>query len=45
MSFVNGDATNTNDATAPEVNLRTRNGQGVKRALLKIDTASGLLAG
>jgi hypothetical protein len=44
-TYINGDAGNSNYSTAQEVNLRTRFGQGVKRALVKINTTSGLLAG
>jgi hypothetical protein len=46
-TFVNGDDATTKStsyATATTVNLRTRNSQGVKRALLKINTTNSLLA-
>jgi hypothetical protein len=46
-TYINGDSDTTktsNYSTATMVTLQTRNGQGVKRALLQINTGSGLLS-
>ncbi|MEI7437275.1 MAG: DNRLRE domain-containing protein, partial [bacterium] len=43
-TYIDGDYSNANYSAAASVNLQTQNGQGVKRALLQINTSSGLLS-
>ena len=43
-TYIDGDNKTANNVSAATVNLRTAGGQGVKRALLKINTSSGLLS-